>query len=110
MSGINKLYFGDASSIRDPAWPTSYMGFNAIYDGTNWNCESNGWNNGGAVIWSTVGGDICFSNFETNSFQPQGNQNASIASSELLENRTMMIHKNGSVSIDDTIQEVLPWR
>jgi hypothetical protein len=103
MDGMNKFYFGSCENVQNaagnPVYATNYMGFNAIYDGTNWNCATNGWNNGGAVIWSTVGGDICFSNFETNSFQPQGNQNASIASSELVENRTLMIHKHGSVSI-----------
>jgi hypothetical protein len=103
MDGMQKFYFGSCENVQNaagnPVYATNYMGFNAIYDGTNWNCATNGYNNGGAVIWSTVGGDICFSNFETNSFQPQGNQNASIAGSELVENRTLMIHKHGSVSI-----------
>ncbi len=94
MNGINKLYFGNATTIGDPAWPTSYMGFNASFDGTDWRCETNNYNNGGAVIWSTVGGDICFSNFETD-----GNSAQQLTGNELVDNRAMMIHGDGSVSI-----------
>ncbi len=98
MDGMQKFYFGSCENVQNaagnPVYATSYMGFNAIYDGTNWNCESNGWDNGGAVIWSTVGGDICFSNFETD-----GNSTQQLTGSELVDNRTLMIHKHGSVSI-----------
>ena len=42
---------------------TSYIGFNAQRNSsTNWTCNSSTTQNGGAVIWSTIYGDILFAN------------------------------------------------
>ena len=42
---------------------TSYIGFNAQRNSsTNWTCNSSTTQNGGAVIWTTIYGDILFAN------------------------------------------------
>jgi len=103
MNGREKFYFGECSDVQNASgntvYATNYLGFNAVYDKTadNWTCDA-AWNNGGAVIWSTVGGDICFSNFESDISSGAG-QTQQLAGSELVENRAMMIHGDGSVSI-----------
>jgi len=41
-------------------WGTSYIGFNAVRENGNWRMASDGSNNGGAVIYSTLGGHLYF--------------------------------------------------
>jgi hypothetical protein len=48
-------------------WGTSYIGFNATRDNGNWTLNGDGANNGGAVIWASVGGDIFFASIPKSS-------------------------------------------
>jgi len=62
--GIMKIAMGDASGAG-MAYGTGYLGFNAARSGTNWTVLHDGANNGGAVIFSSIFGDIYFSSVET---------------------------------------------
>jgi hypothetical protein len=60
----SKIAMGDASGPA-LAYGTSYIGFNAARNGNSWTVSQDGANNGGAVIYSSIFGDIYFSNIET---------------------------------------------
>jgi hypothetical protein len=62
--GTSKVAMGDASGLT-LAYGTSYIGFNAARSGTNWTVIQDGANNGGAVIYSSIFGDIYFASIET---------------------------------------------
>ncbi|MDX2247607.1 MAG: hypothetical protein SF052_12560, partial [Bacteroidia bacterium] len=64
-AGISKLGMGPAYS-SGLNWGTSYLGFNATRSGTSWTFDTDGGNNGGAVIWSSVGGAIQFASIANN--------------------------------------------
>ena len=71
--GSFNLSLGGATG-QNLGYGTSYIGFNAVRNNGSWTLEGDGANNGGAVIWSTVGGTINFASIpksNSNSGSPQ---------------------------------------
>lgn len=69
----------------------NFVGFNSYFDGTNWKCEGDGGNNGGAMIASNWGsGDIYF-----HTYQSTGTTGQTVT-----PNYRMTIHGGGGVSIN----------
>jgi len=58
--GLSKLSIGNATG-QDLNFGTSYVGFNAARTNSGWVFDNDGANNGGAIIYGSVGGDIYFS-------------------------------------------------
>jgi hypothetical protein len=77
--GCSKASLGDASG-SDLRYGTSYIGFNAARNGSNWTVNQDGANNGGAVIYSSIFGDIYFSSVPTTGASDQTLTDANIAS------------------------------
>lgn len=72
---------------------TVYLGFNAQDSAHVWATQSNGSNNGGAVIWANIFGDILFANI------PSTNSNGSQAISE----NDLRSHINLKLGADGTL-------
>lgn len=92
-AGISKLGMGTAygSGLN---WGTAYIGFNATRSGTTWTFDTDGGNNGGAVIWSSVGGAIQFASIANNGSATQTKSDAEVFSSV-----KMVIQNDGKVSV-----------
>lgn len=93
--GAYKLGIGSAFG-HDLGYGTSYIGFNAIRAYGSWSITSDGANNGGAVIWSQVGGEINFASIG-NSGSPLTNQ--TLTDADIRSRVAMHIHPNGQVGI-----------
>ncbi len=89
-----KLAVGSAYD-SDLEYGTSYLGFNAARSGTGWNTYGDAANNGGAVIYGTIHGDISFIPVPTTGGSGQTN----ISDNNLLANRAMEIRAGGEVVI-----------
>lgn len=75
------------------SYGTAYIGFNAVRGGSSWTLQSGNTNNGGAVIWATIGGDILFSTIpSTNS-----------GSSQIISDDTLRSHVNLKIGADGTL-------
>jgi len=72
-SGMSKITLGDAGCVA-PLWDCRYIGFNAERTTDGWTINSNAGrgDNGGGIIYTTVGGDINFVSIPTH--YPLNNQ------------------------------------
>jgi len=94
-SGSNSVGIGRLEySPEDLGYGTSYIGLNTKYTGGGFLCESNNYDNGGALIYSTIGGNLHFITLPSN-----GNQNRSLTTGQLAENRRMTITGDGRIGI-----------
>jgi hypothetical protein len=65
-TGQAKTSIGDlGGSGATLLYGTSYLGFNAARNGTNWTINQDGANNGASILFSTILGDICLATIPT---------------------------------------------
>ena len=103
-NGIKKVGLG---SVYDATmgWGTSYIGFNAVRipnspSSKNWFIASDTANNGGAAIYSNVGGDLYFATVPSDS----GNgirPDKLLTDEQILDARRVTIKRNGNVGIGE---------
>lgn len=72
---------------------TAYLGFNAQASGTTWTSQSDGTDNGGAVIWANIFGDILFANIPS----------TNINSSQTITEDALRSHINLRLGADGTL-------
>ena len=92
----HKLVAGSAVGA-DLDYGTMYIGFNAARNGNTWSTNTDGANNGGAVIYSDINGGLCFVN--VGSEASGTTDQAGISDLALKDKTSMYINKWGSVSI-----------
>ena len=66
----NQTFTAGKAHFPDLNYGSTYIGFNAVRGGGNsgtWVCQTNTWQNGGAVIWATMEGDLLFANIPRSS-------------------------------------------
>lgn len=92
-NGISKLSMGSAyaSALN---WGTSYVGFNAARSGSTWHLDGDRSNNGGAMIYSTVGGALYFATVANN-----GGSSRTLTDAQVLGNVKMRVFHDGKVQI-----------
>lgn len=105
-TGLSTLSLGEvASNGSSLNYGTSYMGFNAARDGTNWNFYSDGANNGGSIVYGNVGGDIYFS-----TAQSSGGTNQTLTDAQVYENVKMIVRGSGQVDIKSGDLRIGEWQ
>jgi len=92
---ITKISFGSAYGGSSTNWGTSYIGFNiARTSSNNWFADTDGANNGAAMVYSDVIGTLRFVNFPST-----GNSDANYDANNMKNHQTMMITGQGKVGI-----------
>jgi len=88
------LSLGSAEG-QNLAWGSSYIGFNAKRNHTtgSWTLESDGANNGGAVIWSSVCGAINFASIPRSANNSTNSQ--TLTDANIKGNIKLQLHSNG---------------
>lgn len=84
---------------------TAYLGFNAQSSGTSWTCQSDGFNNGGAVIWTTIYGDIMFANISTTN----SSSNQTVTESTLREHVNLKLGADGTLKAKEVRVTMTDW-
>lgn len=97
--GMSRLAIGSAYQINsngssNTGYGTGYLGFNAARNGGNWQLVTDGANNGGALMYSDVGGSI---NLVT--FPSSGSGTQNIADTDMVNHIRMKIDATGNVGI-----------
>ncbi len=65
--GVHAMMHIGSYAMSPYSGGTAYLGFNALRTGDSWTLQTNGFNNGGAVIWSDATGDLYFANIASSS-------------------------------------------
>ena len=92
---FSKVVMGSAAGLNI-GYGTSYIGFNASRQtGSTWSTSTDYANNGGAVIYSTIFGDIRFSSIPTTGTTNQ----TGITDVTILNSTKLLINKDGNVGI-----------
>jgi hypothetical protein len=92
--GATRLVIGQANG-DDLGFGTAYIGFNASRNGNTWTISTDDVHNGGAVIYSTIGGDLLFSTVPNNA----GTANQNKSDAEILAATKLFIGSDGNVAI-----------
>ena len=77
--------------VAELGYGSTYIGFNAQRMGSGWQRKNNGWRNGGAVIWTTMKGDILFANLPSTG----GNDVTGITDEEIMESVNLKLGYDG---------------
>ena len=101
--GAFNLSLGNASG-SNLNYGTSYIGFNAVRDNGNWTLAGDGANNGGAVIWNTVGGTI---NFATISSTGTGTK--TLTDTDIKNNIKLQLTSAGILKAKDVQVTLTGW-
>ncbi|MEM9887922.1 MAG: hypothetical protein AAF849_18650, partial [Bacteroidota bacterium] len=91
--GLTKLNIGSAGG-QDLNWGTSYIGFNAGRASSGWKFENDGANNGGGVVYTSVGGTMYFVTEKST-----GASDKFLADTDIWDRRKMSIDQEGKVAI-----------
>ena len=95
-SGITKVSMG-ASYGADLNYGISYLGFNAAKSGSNWYFDSDGANNGGAVMYSSVIGQLFFVAVPRTT--PSATTQQILTNTQIANHTKMTINPTGKVGI-----------
>ena len=101
---INKVVVG-SSYGADTGWSAGYIGFNTKYrviPGSSikaWLFSTDGFNNGGALIRSTVGGNLNFYTVPRSAVAEDAKKDRLLADNDLNKQQRMQISGNGNVGI-----------
>jgi hypothetical protein len=92
-SGLSRLSIGSAygSNLN---WGTSYVGFNALREGSSWKFTHDGANNGGGAIYGNVGGDIFFT-----TEQSTGGTDKTLTDQDMSSQVKMVLRGEGQLAI-----------
>jgi len=102
--GCTKASIGDASG-SGLNYGTSYMGFNASRSGTNWLTNSDGGNNGGGVVYSSIFGDMYFAAVPTT-----GGSGQTLTDAQVKNKIAMRIdHNDGAVYMKQAYVQISGW-
>lgn len=93
--GLAKLDFGSAYG-EDTGWGGAYIGFNTARNLGSWTTETDGGNNGAAVIYSDVSGGLNFATLATKNPSVGGQTHSD---QSLFSNIKLKIRNNGNVGI-----------
>ena len=77
--------------VAELGYGSTYIGFNAQRMGSGWQRKSNGWLNGGAVIWTTMYGDILFANLPSTG----GSDETGITDEEIMASVNLQLTADG---------------
>jgi hypothetical protein len=91
--GLSKVSIGSAEG-GDLNFGNGYLGFNASRSGNSWTFDTDGANNGGAVIYSNVDGNLYFANTSST-----GNILQTLTNIELVNAIKMTIKSDGRIGI-----------
>jgi hypothetical protein len=98
-NNVYKIVVGNAWG-PNLGYGTAYIGFNMsrqLSTGT-WTTRNDGYNNGGAAIYSTLGGHICFSTFTSTG----ATDRTGITDAQVLSGSKFFINGNGTIGIGTT--------
>ena len=85
---------------------TAYLGFNMMRISSSWSLQSNGLNNGGAVIWGNLNGDLYFANIPTSN-RPSSEQ--IITNNSVNSHVNMILHSNGMLQAREVKVTLTGW-
>jgi hypothetical protein len=102
--GCSKASIGDASGTG-LNYGTSYLGFNASRSGTSWLTNSDGGNNGGGVMYSTIFGDLYFANVPSTG----GSSGQTLTDANVKGNINFRIDHDGITYAKKMIIELTGW-
>lgn len=95
-NNLNKIVFGSAGG-SNLGWGSYYIGFNTSrQNNSTWSTGTDGANNGGAIIYSNVSGDILFSTIPASGNFAQ----IGIPDATIFDNTRLFISKDGEVGIN----------
>lgn len=90
-----RLSFGDATGVN-LGYGLGYIGFNGARSGSNWSFLNDGASNGGAVIYSTIGGDLIFSCINST-----GNSTQNLTDTQIHNRVSMTVNSNGLLRVKE---------
>lgn len=96
MSGVNRVSIAKASGLS-AHYGTSYIGFNATQTSTGWTTSSDGYTNGGFVVFHDIAGSLLFSPIARTT--ANGNAGQTITNQAVIDNTTLYLGYNGNVGI-----------
>ena len=102
---ISSLSLGKAYS-GNLGYGTSYIGFNAVRNNTNgnWTCSGDNANNGGSVIYGTVGGTINFA-----SIPSTGGAAKTLTDAQIKQNVKMQLTADGKLRAKEVKVTLSGW-
>lgn len=103
QDGVFSLAIGKATG-QSLNYGTTYIGFNAVRNNATqeWTLAGDGANNGGSVIWTTVGGDIYFSSIPSTNGNSKTLTDAQVKSNIKIHLTTGGILKTKDVLVTST--------
>jgi hypothetical protein len=103
---FRKLSIGSAYS-SNLSYGTSYIGFNATRDNGNWTLAGDGANNGGAVIWSSIWGDLYFASIPKSS--SNGGSTQTLTDAQVKSNIKLQITNTGKLKAKEVQVTLAGW-
>lgn len=86
-------------------WGSTYVGFNAKRNDNGWVRKNDGYNNGGAVIWATIKGDLLFANLSSTG----GNTVEGITDEEIMSAVNLKLGRDGVLTAKEIKVTLDEW-
>lgn len=104
--GVHAMMHIGSYAMSPFSGSTAYIGFNVLRSGSNWTLQSNGLNNGGAVIWCDITGDLYFANIASSTHSAFAQ---TLTTANMISHVNLMLRNDGLLQAKEVKVTLTGW-